>query len=233
MSAPAIAPRPQDATPALLLSFVGGYVDTFSFVTLFGLFTAHVTGNFVLVGAAMAGHGHAGIVGKLLALPAFVAAVAATRWLQRRQVLATAASLVRAQLAVLVAFMAAGLAAGPFDDGDAAAAICVGLVGVVAMAIQNTASRTVFAHLSPSTVMTGNVTQVTVDLVDLLQHDAEAGAIAARVARLWPPILAFATGAIAAGLLCGELGFWALLAPAGALLILLQRLRPVGAAGLA
>ncbi|MDU6748154.1 MAG: DUF1275 family protein, partial [Bradyrhizobium sp.] len=38
----------------LLLSVNAGYVDTAGFLALQGLFTAHVTGNFVTLGAALA-----------------------------------------------------------------------------------------------------------------------------------------------------------------------------------
>ena len=42
-----------------LLSFNAGYVDTAGFLALGGLFTAHVTGNFVTLGATLV-HGTAG-----------------------------------------------------------------------------------------------------------------------------------------------------------------------------
>ncbi len=44
-----------------LLSFNGGYVDTAGFLALQGLFTAHVTGNFVTLGAAVV-FGTAGVL---------------------------------------------------------------------------------------------------------------------------------------------------------------------------
>ncbi len=40
---------------APLRAFTAGFVDTTGFVALFGLFTAHVTGNFVLIGAVYCG----------------------------------------------------------------------------------------------------------------------------------------------------------------------------------
>jgi uncharacterized membrane protein YoaK (UPF0700 family) len=54
----------------LLLSFNGGYVDTAGFLALQGLFTAHVTGNFVTLGASLV-LGVSGAAAKLLALPTF------------------------------------------------------------------------------------------------------------------------------------------------------------------
>ena len=55
---------------AAALSAVAGMADSAGFILLDGLFIAHVTGNFVLIGAAVA-RGTTGIVSKILTLPAF------------------------------------------------------------------------------------------------------------------------------------------------------------------
>ncbi len=61
-----------------LLSINGGYVDTAGFLALHGLFTAHVTGNFVTLGASLA-LGTSGALAKLLALPVFCVVVILAR----------------------------------------------------------------------------------------------------------------------------------------------------------
>lgn len=63
---------------ATALAFVAGLVDAAAFIALTGLFTAHVTGNFVLIGAELV-TASTGVMSKLPALPVFVAAVAAAR----------------------------------------------------------------------------------------------------------------------------------------------------------
>lgn len=208
--------------PAPLFAFTAGFVDTTGFIALFGLFTAHVTGNFVLIGATLADY-NPGLISKFLALPVFMLTVAAARvYVLRREARAADASggLLMAQLLFLCLFMAAGLAASPFGSADAPVTILVGQCGVVAMAIQNAASRTAFAHLSPTTVMTGNVTLIVIDTVDLIGPRGDRRAAKARLKKMLPPVITFALGAMAGALGYIAFGFWCLLAPiAGVLAI--------------
>lgn len=197
-----------------LLAFTAGFVDTAGFVALFGLFTAHVTGNFVLIGATLAAGG-SGILAKLLALPTFVVAVALSRAFvlrRERRGAGAARSLLAAQALLLALFLAVGLAAAPVLNADAPLAVLAGIAGVAAMGVQNAASRTVFATLSPTTVMTGNVTQVVMDLVDLANSRAEP-ATRARLTKMWPAVAAFALGAVGGAFGFASAGFWSLLVP--------------------
>jgi uncharacterized membrane protein YoaK (UPF0700 family) len=54
-----------------LLSFVAGYVDSYTFLALFGLFVANVTGSFITAGAELVSH-DIGIAGKVVAILAFL-----------------------------------------------------------------------------------------------------------------------------------------------------------------
>jgi uncharacterized membrane protein YoaK (UPF0700 family) len=62
---------------------IASYVDTLGFVASFGLFTAHVTGNFIMIGLVLAGAGD-GLLIKWLAFPAFVAGIVLARVLDNR-----------------------------------------------------------------------------------------------------------------------------------------------------
>src|SRR3984885_12873279 len=64
----------------VLLSVNGGYVDCAGFLALHGLFTTHVTGNFVTLGATLV-LGTSGALAKVLALPMFCVVVLAIRLL--------------------------------------------------------------------------------------------------------------------------------------------------------
>lgn len=176
-----------------------------------------MTGNFVLIGASLA-QPSAGVLAKLLALPVFILAVAATRIFERQlsgRSRSPGGPVLIVQVAGLGVFLGLGLAASPIVDPDAPLAVAAGLSGVFAMGVQNAASRTVFSTLSPTTVMTGNVTQLTLDAVDLVQGDADTdrSATAARLRKMLPPVLWFASGAVLGGLCFALLGFFTLAAP--------------------
>jgi uncharacterized membrane protein YoaK (UPF0700 family) len=214
-SLPATSP-PSGHTLPVALAFVAGFVDTCGFVALFFLFSAHVTGNFVVLGASLV-LPHAGVVAKLLALPVFMLAVAGTRLylLHFKGTERVERHLLVIELLFLGLFLAAGLAAAPIVAADAPMAVLTGMLAVAAMGVQNAASRTVFASLSPTAVMTGNVTQVVLDCVDYcLSGNAELRADARlRFTKFGPPVLGFAAGAVTGALTYRMAGFWCLLLP--------------------
>src|SRR5471032_2873466 len=119
------------AAIAALLSFNGGFVDTAGFLGLAGLFTAHVTGNFVTLGAALVLGSH-GIIGKILALPEFILVVALARLagaaLRTRQLPALRVFMI-VEIVLLLAFFVLAVAYGPFPDADSPAALLTGFAG--------------------------------------------------------------------------------------------------------
>jgi uncharacterized membrane protein YoaK (UPF0700 family) len=198
-------------------------------MAIFGVFTAHVTGNFVVIGAALGGTS-SGLLTKLMALPVFVVSVALVTAATRKRVLAGSPprrGLLVAQTAFLAATTVSAVMLGPFDHPDSPESMLVAMLAVVAMAVQNASSRLVFSTLAPTTVMTGNVTQLVIDLVELaLASPGPAKAeIAARIRKFWPPIAAFATGAIGGALVYAGCGFLALLLPIAALVVACVRAR--------
>ena len=194
--------------PALpvLLSVNAGYVDTASFLALHGLFTAHVTGNFVTLGAALV-TGSSGVLAKLLALPVFCAVIFALRWSTRRlgdrwRPRLRGLLVLQALLLILGAVLVFRLAAE--RSGDDGAELLAGMVLVAAMALQNAASRIHLAAAPPTTMMTGTTTQVMIDLADLAGSGlaaAERAAALGRLSKMGANLMAFAAGCGAAALL--------------------------------
>jgi uncharacterized membrane protein YoaK (UPF0700 family) len=193
-------------------SITAGYADTSGFLALKGLFTSHVTGNFVTLGAAFV-YGNSGALAKTLALPMFCLVVLLCRLLAFR-LKAAGRPVLRSllQLQALLLAVAAGLAAwlGPFDNPDAGPGLALGMTLVAAMAMQNAAHRTHLAHTPPSTVMTGTTTQIMLDLAEMLHGlRPEVAAITwARFQWLTLIVVVFAAGCGLAALLYAQVGKW-------------------------
>ncbi|MDE1157130.1 MAG: DUF1275 family protein [Neorhizobium sp.] len=181
-----------------LLSFNGGYVDTLGFLALSGLFTAHVTGNFVTLGATAA-LGLGGALSKLLALPMFCIVVFVSR-LVCLKLQTTGRSPIRPLLVVkLMLFAGVAIYAlyhGPFHADETVVSLVVGLTLVSAMAIQNGLHRAHLPKAPPSTLMTGTTTQIMLDLADLLADPKveEVAAAKARIRKMAVAVVTFAAG---------------------------------------
>jgi uncharacterized membrane protein YoaK (UPF0700 family) len=206
------------------LSFVAGFVDTCVFVGLFGLFTAHITGNIALIGAAIV-HGSGGELAKLLALPTFVIAVMLTALaaMALRHAERVRLPLLLATEGALLALSALTVAASaPFASPDIPAAIIAGMLSVAAMGVQNALMRMELTSHPSTTVMTVNVTQLVIDAVASFAPGALTGgedptraALAReRLRRLWPPACSFLLGAIFGAVGYALAGLEALLLPA-------------------
>ena len=200
-----------------LQSVLAGYVDTAGFLALQGLFTAHVTGNYVTLAASLI-HGTSGAVAKLLALPVFCAVIVATRLVSfqlPRLGLPSLPTMLAAETGLLALAAAVAVWAGPFRDGDAWTALATGIVLVSAMAIQNAAHRIHYSASPPTTIMTGTTTQIMIDLADLLgpiSADARTEA-RSRLRRMAPSAAAFAVGCAAGAALFAFAGMWCFILP--------------------
>jgi uncharacterized membrane protein YoaK (UPF0700 family) len=204
-----------------MLSVNGGYVDTAGFLALHGLFTTHVTGNFVTLGAALV-LGTSGAVAKLLALPMFWIVVIATRLLSGALAarnygmgVPVLRALVGLKVALLILGAALAIGLGPFASGDGWAALLTGMTLVAAMAIQNAIHRIHMSAAPPTTIMTGNTTQIMIDLADLMRGvPADArNAIRSRLSRMSGSVAAFAAGCAAAALIYAKQDVWCFLLP--------------------
>ena len=234
-------PHWNDRATAVLLSAVAGYVDTAGFLALFGLFTAHVTGNFVTAGAALARRAPEGVIARLAMIPIFMLSVAATTLIARalrhrgKEPLAPLLGLMTVALA---AFLTAGTSLGTFADSpDAWAVVLVGGTGAFAMGIQNALMHESLGHLAPTTTMTSNLTQLTIDLVQVARPaelDAESRAKGCaeakqRLIKFGIPVGAFVGGAALGAWLTGAFGLKSIALPAlvaGALTLAASRKVP-------
>jgi uncharacterized membrane protein YoaK (UPF0700 family) len=204
------------ATP-VALSLEAGYVDTAGFLALQGLFTAHVTGNFVTIGAALV-FGSSGIVTKLAALPVFCIVVLAVRLASYRlseKGEGQLQSLLLIKLALLIVAAVVALRFGPFPNADTAAGFITGVTLVSAMAIQNGLQRIYLGKAPPTTMMTGTSTQIMLDVGDLVRGvtAAQKSEILARMRPMAANVLAFAVGCALAAWAYRIVGMWCFVLP--------------------
>jgi uncharacterized membrane protein YoaK (UPF0700 family) len=189
---------------SLLLTLVAGFCDTVTFVAADSLFSAHVTGNFIVFAYDVVHHVDAHAWTKLVSFPVFVAAVVAGRWLASRAQNRYALLLWEGGLLLGAGLLV--LALGWLGHRSVPLMQLAAMLVVLAMGLQNAFGR-LFAKetYGPTTVMTGNVTQATLEVVAWLRAPSATAEQTASLRRQFLLVGAFLlgclTGAIAAKLL--------------------------------
>lgn len=215
------APLPRVVPP--LLSLVAGYVDSITFLALFGFFAAQVTGSFVVAAAQMVIDDR-GVLAKMLAIPAFMvgAALAAMIIIARRGAKRSSLPLVFAlEAALLASFVGLMLYSWPITNPDAMIGAAAGLLSAAAMGVQSTLVRLLLRGVPQTNVMTGNSTQLAIDATELVYATFRPSQVAAdpalaaqvaearkRFATVFTVLAGFLVGAMGGALAFAYAGPW-------------------------
>jgi uncharacterized membrane protein YoaK (UPF0700 family) len=212
------------------LGFVAGFIDVFGFSRLSGLLPAHITGNLIFLSLVLA-RGHTDFLIYLLALPIFCAGVVLSAWIIGFAVEKGFEPCIPALLleaGMLVAAMLISLALPPSHSANSFTSLAVGTPVVLSMSMQNTLMRVVLNNLPPTTVMTGNITQVLGDFtayffrLSTIRHTQRKKVILEHQAmRMLLTFLAFFAGALLSAFASGHFRGGALILPILALLALI------------
>ncbi len=207
------------AQTRLLLTFLAGYCDTVTFVHMKGIFSAHVTGNFVLFAAALSRGVTAEDYLKLLTFPVFILAVALATIVYVNSEKAGQETRKTTGLCRILSLMAGLLmiASALSFIKSAPADIAITMIVVLAMGLQNALHH--FIPGTMTTVMTGTVMNTVARLTrKVMKVDLEPAA-AASVNTLWL-ILLFGSGCLLAAFSAQYLNYLSLI-PAACLCLYL------------
>jgi uncharacterized membrane protein YoaK (UPF0700 family) len=198
-----------------LLSVIAGMVDLTGFFTLGHVFTAHITGNLV-VAAAAAVQGGPFNWAQVLAIPVFMLALVAV-WLIAQVSHRRGPSLARLLLLVQFLLLAAllifsGITKTSTDPSAFTARIAV-MIAVSAMACQYALLRLAIPGAISTAVMTGNLTNTVLSLMDLSSRHPLLPVDAGRLRRSIHLLFGFLLGCVVGAAAVSLLGDWAWLFP--------------------
>lgn len=159
---------------SLIMAFSAGFADTSTFTVADGLFSAHITGNFVVFAYKLSHYHTLSDFTNLISFPVFILAVILTRKVNRiykneRKIFASIGFFL--MIAGCIAFL---LKQNHIQTGFIYHLML--MLIVFAMGIQNTANRLyINSTFGSTTVMTGNVTKALLDFFSYIstQHTPE------------------------------------------------------------
>lgn len=187
----------QTSMPAAL-AVIAGVTDVTSWLLLGGFFSAHVTGNLVVIAADVV-RGELPDLASLLAVPVFIVATMLSTLIARRvgaRAPATNQLLLGVQAAFLIAAAVLSFTAQASAHPKSGIAVLIGMLAVCAMAAQNA-----YLHLVPNrslstAVMTGNLVAATVAVTDIARSRGRDQQARRRWAQTWPLLAGFIGGCL-------------------------------------
>jgi uncharacterized membrane protein YoaK (UPF0700 family) len=208
-------PIPRFLLPAVL-SMIAGAVDVVTFLALGGLFSAHITGNLVILAAHYI-TGHFGQIGPLLSVPVFagIVNIVALVFVRIPTPIARRSMLIL-QLVLLGALLCFAVVFGPFPNPDSTIAVFTGMLAVAAMATQNALVNLALPDSPSTAVMTTNTARFAVNLARLLRGErrlSNRSAVEQRTGITFVAMVGFVIGVIAGAVLELHVGLWALTFP--------------------
>ncbi|PJJ85030.1 YoaK family protein [Mucilaginibacter auburnensis] len=209
----------------LLLCFVAGFCDSVTFIAAGELFSAHVTGNFIVFAYDVVKHSDARGWQKLLSFPVFVSAAMLGGHIGKKFGNTYLLLILEGIFLLLSGFLSALLV--PHSPASGWLTQLIAMLIVTAMAFQNT-----FGKLNPkatyglTTVMTGNVTQAALDLMKIVSNEQEDRDIWYSFKRNCYLIIGFLTGCLGGAILAMQFGVIAVILPGSLVLFWLWRINP-------
>jgi uncharacterized membrane protein YoaK (UPF0700 family) len=194
-----------------LLSVIAGMVDLIGFFTLGHIFTAHITGNLVAAAAAAVHDGPFNLA-QAVALVVFMLALAVV-WsiaqASQRRGPSLARLLLVVQLLLLATVLIFSVITRPSIEPSGLAAGIAVMIAVSAMACQYALLRLAIPGAISTAVMTGNLTNTVLSLMDLLAKDRALLPVdAGRLKRSLHLLIGFLFGCVAAAFAVHELEDW-------------------------
>jgi uncharacterized membrane protein YoaK (UPF0700 family) len=192
-----------------LLSVIAGMVDLTGFFTLGNIFTAHVTGNLVVV-AALAVRGGPVNLTQVIAIPVFMLALAAVWFVARasgRRGCALAQLLLVIQFLLLAVVLVFSVIMKASASPHGLIAGIAAMIAVSAMACQFALFRLAMPRAVSTSVMTGNLTNTVLSLMDASSPGHELMPVdAGRLKRSGYLLVGFLVGCVVAAAAISVLG---------------------------
>lgn len=213
-------PKPYIGLLTFLLASVAGCCDTVTFVSGKSIFSAHVTGNFIVFAAQAIANNHTSSWLQLTTFPVFVIAVMVGGWLSSQFLNRYVLLLVESVL-LLLAALATCIVPTWYNLNNGHGIYLIVMMVVFALGLQNAFGKLYSQDThGPTTMMTGNVTQLSLDFGNLFRSRFTTWpSLKESIQKQFFAIGGFLFGCLLGALLANLIALKALFLPSLALLI--------------